>query len=112
MSMQSQKIVNFGSLRKFRGEFWFILVITFLDKLTIQPLLQNSAILMSTKYNISMDNTGSIIALPYLVFVVVSIPLGLFFDRYGLRLSIMMLGFIILMISQSIFLSQDICPEE
>ena len=35
----TQRRVSLASIRKFRGEFWFILVITFLDKLTIQPLL-------------------------------------------------------------------------
>lgn len=101
-----------SDITNLKGEFWFILVISFLDKLTVQPLIQNSALIMQTKYNISLDQTGSIIALPYFVFFCLAVPLGIFFDKYGYRLSILIFGFALLMISQIIFLQHDPCPED
>lgn len=90
---------SWRDLSKLRGEFWFILVISFLDKLTIQPLIQNSALMMQTNYNIPLEETGPIIALPYLVFFLLALPLGLIFDRYGYRLTTLIFGFFILMVS-------------
>lgn len=66
---------------------------------------------MQTKYNISLDATGSIIALPYLVFFVLAVPLGICFDRYGHRLSTMIFGFVLLMISQVLFLQTSACKD-
>jgi len=54
---------------------------------------------MQTKYNISLSWTGSIIALPYLVFVILAVPLGMYFDKYGNRLTVLIFGFLILMVS-------------
>jgi MFS family permease len=66
---------------------------------------------MQTKYNISLDATGSIIALPYLVFFVLAVPLGVCFDKFGYRLNTMIFGFVLLMISQILFLQTGACKD-
>jgi MFS family permease len=62
------------------------------------------------KFNLDLQETGTIIAIPFIVFVFLAPMLGLFLDKIGYRCYILILGYSCLFLSQMIFMGYDVCP--
>lgn len=86
--------------------------LAFVEKLCIQPFIQNSSELFQKKFNLDLQETGTVIAIPFIVFILLAPMLGLFMDKIGQRCYMMIIGFICLFFSQSVFLSYETCPSD
>eukprot|EP00349_Pseudokeronopsis_sp_Brazil_P006119 CAMPEP_0202958664 /NCGR_PEP_ID=MMETSP1396-20130829/2944_1 /ASSEMBLY_ACC=CAM_ASM_000872 /TAXON_ID= /ORGANISM="Pseudokeronopsis sp., Strain Brazil" /LENGTH=196 /DNA_ID=CAMNT_0049676835 /DNA_START=1195 /DNA_END=1785 /DNA_ORIENTATION=- len=67
--------------------------------------------MFQAKYNLDIQETGTIIAIPFIVFICLGPVLGILLDNIGMRCYILTIGFLCLALSQLIFLRLPACPE-
>ena len=63
------------------------------------------------KFNLDLQETGTIIAIPFIVYIFLAPMLGLFLDKLGSKGYVLIIGFTCLFISFYVFYGYDICPE-
>jgi MFS family permease len=105
-----KRTVNFTNIRNFNPLFWMICGLSILEKMTIVPFIQNSSEMFQIKYNLDLQETGTIIAIPFIVFIFLAPFLGIIMDKIGKRGYILIVGFVALFLSQLIFLNFEECP--
>lgn len=70
-------------IKHFGADYWLVVTLAMLEKMIIQPFIQNSGEMFEIKFNLDKQDTSTVIALPFFVFVVVGLLLGLAVDKKG-----------------------------
>ena len=55
--------------------------------------------LLQTKFGFTIDEAGMIFSLPYIIAAAVSVPIGAFVSKYGYRMTVTLVGSIIMLIA-------------
>ena len=76
-----------------------ICVLSIIEKMTIIPFIQNAAEMFQVKFNLEMQETGTIIAIPFIVFIFLAPFLGIMMDKIGNRGNLLIIGFLSLFFS-------------
>ena len=108
--IKHRRHVRFSSFKKFSPIFWIICVMSMIEKMTITPFIQNSSEMFQMKFNLEIQETGTIIAIPFIVYIFLAPFLGIMMDKIGNRGYILIVGFLSLFFCQLIFLNFEKCP--
>jgi len=100
--------VKVAHVKKLKFEFWLMCVLVTLDQMLVHPFVQNSSPLFQTKFNLSIKESGYLVAAPWMVFVIVGTPLGLLVDRMGNRANLLVAG---LFCSLAAYISFALLPD-
>eukprot|EP00347_Sterkiella_histriomuscorum_P010927 403374398 len=103
--------IKFKNVKKFSPIFWMICFLSIIEKMTITPFIQNAAELFQASYHLEMQETGTIIAIPFIVFIFLAPFLGIMMDKIGNRGYILIIGFVSLFASQMIFIKLPKCED-
>lgn len=109
--IQVKKKIRFSDIMKFEKAFWFICILAFIEKVTLYPFIQNASEMFQLKFNLDLQETGTVIAIPFIVFIFLGPLLGILLDKIGMRCYILIIGYFCVFISYYVFFKLDICPE-
>ena len=84
-------------------DFWLLSALSVFDKFLIPPFIQNASEMFQTKFNLSLQESGTVIAFPDIVFIFTGAFLGFFVDKRGKRGFVLGIGFLMLLASHFIF---------
>ena len=88
--------------------FWLTCVSCFCTYIAIINALIVVPEMLQTQYGYTLDDAGKLYAVPYIVSAVISLPLGIFVDKFGHRMTVTITGSV-LMLSAHIY--QLVLPE-
>lgn len=97
--------MQFSKIKKFKADFWMICALAILEKISIQPFIQNAGEMFQTKFNLDLQETGTIIAFPFIVFIFLGPFQGWITDKKGYKGYVLIAGFIILSIAHIVFVT-------
>ena len=75
--------MQFSKIKKFKADFWMICALAILEKISIQPFIQNAGEMFQTKFNLDLQEAGTIIAFPFIVFIFLGPFQGWITDKKG-----------------------------
>jgi MFS family permease len=89
-----------------------VCAIAVLEKISIQSFITNAGEMFQTKYNLDIQQAATIIASPFIVFLVVGLLIGWITDMKGQKGKILAVGLFFMCLSHTIFLYFKRCPED
>jgi MFS family permease len=79
------------------------------DKFIIPPFIQNASEIFQTKYNLSLEESGTILSFPDIIYIVFGPILGFIIDKKGYKGIILLIGFLLVFISHVLLYSFSEC---
>lgn len=67
--------------------------------------------LLQTKFNFTIDEAGMIFSLPYIIAAAVSVPIGAFVSKFGYRMTVTLIGSVIMLIGHIVQLTITSCDK-
>jgi len=82
--------------------FWLTCLSCMCTYIAIVNSLVVGSSLLQAKFGFSIDEAGMIFSLPYIIAALVSVPVGIFVSTFGYRMTVTLVGSVIMLIAHVI----------
>jgi len=82
--------------------FWLTCLSCMCTYIAIVNSLVVGSSLLQAKFGFSIDEAGMIFSLPYIIAALVSVPVGVFVSTFGYRMTVTLVGSVIMLIAHVI----------
>jgi nitrate/nitrite transporter NarK len=82
--------------------FWLTCLSSMCTYIAIVNSLVVGSSLLQAKFGFSIDEAGMIFSLPYIIAALVSVPVGVFVSTFGYRMTVTLVGSVIMLIAHVI----------
>ena len=82
--------------------FWLTCLSCMCTYIAIVNSLVVGSSLLQAKFGFSIDEAGMIFSLPYIIAALVSVPVGVFVSTFGYRMTVTLVGSVIMLIAHII----------
>ena len=79
--------------------FWLTCLSCMCTYIAIVNSLVVGSSLLQAKFGFSIDEAGMIFSLPYIIAALVSVPVGVFVSTFGYRMTVTLVGSVIMLIA-------------
>ena len=94
------KKIQFSGVLNLSSLFWLTAIAGMLDRFIIEGFTQNAAEMLQTKFNLSLQMAGSLMAIPDIILVCLCPFLAIVLDKFGKRGYVLVVGFCFETLSQ------------